>query len=32
MIIAYFVDKDSDELQYKVVGEQELEEALDGQN
>lgn len=32
MIIAYFVDKDSDELQYKVVSEQELEEALDGQN
>ena len=32
MIIAYFADKDSDELQYKVVSEQELEEALDGQN
>lgn len=32
MIIAYFVDKDSDELQYKVVSEQELEEAPDGQN
>ena len=32
MIIAYFVDKDSDELQYKVISEQELEEALDGQN
>lgn len=32
MIIAYFADKDSDELQYKVVSEQELEEILDGQN
>lgn len=30
MIIAYFVDKDSDELQYKVVSEQELEEIFNG--
>ncbi|AJT51577.1 hypothetical protein LBLM1_11140 (plasmid) [Limosilactobacillus mucosae LM1] len=30
MIIAYFVDKDSDELQYKVVSEQELEEVFNG--
>lgn len=32
MIIAYFADVDSNELQYKVISEQELEEALDGQN
>lgn len=30
MIIAYFADKDSDELQYKVVSEQELEEVFNG--
>ncbi len=30
MIIAYFADKDSDELQYKVVSEQQLEEAFNG--
>lgn len=30
MIIAYFVDKDSDELQYKVVSEQELEGIFNG--
>lgn len=30
MIIAYFVDKDSNELQYKVVSEQELEEVFNG--
>lgn len=30
MIITYFADKDSEALQYKVVSEQELEEALNG--
>lgn len=30
MIIAYFADKDSDELQYKVVSERELEEVFNG--
>lgn len=30
MIIAYFADKDSDELQYKVVSEQELEDVFNG--
>ena len=30
MIITYFADVDSEELQYKVVSEQELEEALNG--
>ena len=30
MIIAYFTDVDSNELQYKVISEQELEEAFNG--
>lgn len=30
MIIAYFADVDSNELQYKVISEQELEEAFNG--
>lgn len=30
MIITYFADKDSEELQYKVVSEQELEDVFNG--